>query len=357
MLTYKRKLILTKEQEQRVDSWINTCRFVYNMALEIRIAAWRNKQQRIHRFDLIKQLTTIKDIDWIEDVCAQTLQDSIERLDKAYQAFFKQGSGFPRFKSKKDYNSITFKTVRVVKGRIKLPKIGFVKHFKDAEIIGEPRCAYLKKEVNGYFICIVCKDVQRSIQNSDESQVVGLDMGVANLCIDSNGCIIENPRITKKYEAELRVANRSLSRKRKGSNNWYKQIILIKKLHNKISNVRKDYLHKTSTDLAKKYHTVIIENLNVAGMVKSRRLAKHISDCAWGEFRRMLEYKTSVIAIEPNHTSQRCSDCGAIDANSRISQSEFVCTSCGAVSHADINAAKNILSKGMAHVRERKALV
>lgn len=358
MLTYKRKLILTKTQESRINSWMGVCRMVYNMALEIKITGWRNKQQSISEYDLMKQLKDIRTIDWVGDVSRECLEITIQRMDRAYKQFFrtfKMGGGFPRFKSKKDINSLPFKTVRIRNGRPHLYKLGELKIFKDAPIIGNPKTATIKKEPTGYFICITCVEVNKNIQNEDENQVVGLDVGVSNFCVDSNGRFIENPKHFKKFEHRLRIENRSLARKKKGSNNWKKQVRRLTLLHHKIGNVRRDFLHKLSTDYAKNYHTVLIEDLNVSGMVRTK-LAKHILDAGWSEFRRMLEYKTQVVAINPKHTSQTCSDCGAVDAKSRISQSKFVCTSCGVESNADGNAAKNILRKGMAHVRERKAL-
>ncbi len=127
-------------------------------------------------------------------------------------------------------------------------------------------------------------------------------------------------------------------------------------LHHKIGNVRKDFLHKESTRIAKENHTVFTEDLNIRGMSKNKNLSKHILDCGWGMFRTMLEYKTNVVTIDPKFTSQTCNECGTKDSKSRISQAEFACTSCGHISNADINAAKNILSKGITLVRQRETL-
>lgn len=181
-------------------------------------------------------------------------------------------------------------------------------------------------------------------------------MGLSHLYIDSNGKFIENPKHFKKYEIQLRIENRSLSRKKKGSNSWKKQAKRLSRLHNTISNVRKDYLHKESTKIAKQNSIVYLEDLNVSAMSKNKNLSKHILDCGWSAFRTMLEYKTNVIAINPKFTSQTCNECSTIDSKSRLSQSEFVCTKCGHISNADVNAAKNILGKGIALTRQREAL-
>jgi len=360
MLTYKRKLILTKNQEKQISSWIGACRVVYNLGLEIRTTAYRNTQQSVSCFDLIKQLPTIKEIEWIKDVPSQTLQSAIERLDTSYKNFFRTchtGGGFPKYAKKRKYNSILIKDVTVLENnKIKIPKIGTLKMFKDAPIVGIPKTATIKREPTGYFVSIVCTEVSKNIQNTDESQVCGIDMGVAYFCVDSNGNFIENPKHFKKYEDRLRVENRSLSRKKKGSNRWKKQAKSLSVFHHRIANVRKDFLHKESTKLAKQYHTVCVEDLKIANMVRNTNLSKHILDCGWGMFRTMLEYKTNVVRVNPKYTSQTCNECGIKDTVSRISQSEFACTSCGHTTNADLNASKNILSKGIALNRKREAV-
>jgi putative transposase len=359
MLTYKRKLILTKSQQIRIDNWIGTCRFVYNMALEIRIEAWKNKQESVGKFELMKQLTTIKNIDWIADVPAQSLQNVIERLDNSYNRFFK-GAGFPKWANKRYYKSILFKQnsgiIKLSVNNINLPKIGKVKMFKDAHIMGNIKAATIKKELTGYFITIVT-DVVKDIQNKDENQVIGLDMGLSHFCIDSNGNFIANPKHFKKYERQLRIENRSLVRKKKGSNSWKRQCKKLSLLHHKIANIRKDFLHKESTKIAKNFHTVYIEDLNVSGMSKNGNLSKHILDAGWGMFGEMIAYKTNCVKVNARHTSQTCNKCGYVDAKNRISQSLFICLKCGNEDNADFNAAKNIEGKGITLDRQREAIV
>lgn len=356
MITYKRKLILTKNQQSRIDSWLGACRVVYNLGLEIKISAYKSKQQSVHKFELMNQLTDIKDIDWIADVPAQSLQNVIERLDNSYKKFFK-GAGFPKWANKRQYRSILFKLASVNENKVKLPKIGYLKMVEDSKIKGKIKNAILIKEVTGYFICIVT-DAIKDIQNKDESQVIGLDMGVSYLYVDSNGQFVSNPKHFKPYEKQLRIENRSLARKEKGSNSWKKQANKLSLLHHKIANVRKDYLHKESTKIAKGNHTVFLEDLNVKGMSRNKNLSKRILDCGWATFRTMLEYKTNVIAINPKYTSQTCNSCGKKDPQSRLSQSKFVCTNCGHISNADFNAAKNIkkVGEGIALDRQREAL-
>jgi putative transposase len=350
------------------------------MALEIRIASYKNTEKTVSKFELMKQLPNIKDIDWIKDVPSQSLQNAVERLDISYKNFFRtchNGGGFPKFANKRKYQSILFKEVKVLDNhKIKLPKIGELKLFKDSPILGIPKLATIKKEPTGYFVCIVCDEICKTIQNPDENQVCGVDMGVTYFCVDSNGNFIDNPKFFKQYERQLRIENRSLARKTRGSNRWKKQAKRLALLHHKIANARKDFLHKESTKLAKQYNIVYMEDLKIKNMTKRSAvkqdengtylknnqssksgLNKSILDCGWGMFKDMLKYKTKVVLVSPKYTSQTCNECGCIDAVNRVSQSEFVCTSCGNVTNADLNASKNIMSKGIAFNRKRETEV
>lgn len=354
--TYKRKMILTKAQEERLSSWIGACRLIYNMGLELKITSYKLTGKSIHRFALQSQLKDLKDIPWMADTPFIFKLIILERLEKSFSTFFrthKNGGGFPKFASKKRFNSIETDKFNITPKGISLPKIGVVKIFKDSPILGTPKRVIIKREPKGFFICIQCADVPPKF--TSENQAIGLDMGVAHFCINSNGEFIANPKHFKKYERRIRIENRSLARKKKGSGRWKKQAKRLSVLQNKIGNVRMDFLHKESTKIAKTNSVVYLEDLNVVGMVKNRHLSKHILDCGWAMFRTMLEYKTNVIAIDPKHTSQICNSCGTKDAKSRISQSQFACSSCGHTDNADVNAAKNILSRGTALNREREA--
>ena len=227
--TYKRKLQLTKAQSNRIDSWIGACRVVYNLGMEVKIATYKGTGKSIHKFELMTQLPELrKEYAWIKDVPSDSLQYVIERLETSYINFFKsfkKGGGFPKFASKRNYKSIHFKKPAVKNGVIKLPKLGFVKTFKDQEILGIPKFACIIKEVTGYFICLDCEDIPEKFVS--ESQTIGLDMGISHFCVDSDGCFIANPKHFKKYEDRLRIAQRSLARKKKGSNSRKKQAIKI----------------------------------------------------------------------------------------------------------------------------------
>lgn len=356
--THKRKLILTKEQSNRIASWVGACRVIYNLGMEIKIAAYKSTGKSVSSYDLMKQLPELKkEYDWVKDVPSQTLQSSLDRLETSYKNFFrtfKKGGGFPKFAKKRKFKSILFKSVSVDGNNVALPKIGSLKMFKDSEIKGTPKTAQIIKEPTGYFICIQCENVP--LRFVSENQTIGLDMGLSHFCIDSNGGFIPNPKHFKKYERRLRVENRSLARKKKGSNSWNKQCKRLATLHHTIGNVRRDFLHKESTKIAKANSFVYVEDLNIKGMTRNSNLSKHILDAGWGIFRDMLSYKTEVIRVNPKYTSQTCFECGMVDSKSRLTQSEFVCTNCGHISNADVNAAKNIKRRGTALDRKRESI-
>jgi putative transposase len=352
---YKRKLILTKEQSTRIVSWIGACRVVYNLGLEIKIAAYRNQGRNMSTFELMRELPELKrEYEWIGDVPSQSLQAVLERLEHSYQTFFR-GGGFPHWASKRKYRSIHLKSVKVCGNSVIIPKMGVIRMFKDAPIKGTPKTAQIVLEPTGLFICIQCELPDQKLCGENQA-AVGIDMGIAYFCILSDGNMTKNPRHFKKYERKLRIAGRSLARKKKGSKGWKRQTKLVALLYHRIANVRKDFLHKESTRIARGYATVFVEDLNIKGMSKNRQLSRHILDCGWGMFINMLEYKTNVVKVNARYTSQTCHLCGAKDAKSRISQSEFNCTSCGHKSHADVNASKNIMSRGAALLRKRNAV-
>ncbi len=352
--TYKRKLILTKKQEQRIHSWIGVCRLVYNMGLEIKIDSYKKKGKSPSKFDLMKQLTALrKEYKWISDVPCHVLQNSIARLQHGYEKFF-NGSNIPKFSSKKTYRSITFPDEVYINNKfITLPKLGNLKFHKDAPILGTPKTATIKIEPTGFFVYVVCDNAPQKFNS--ENQAIGIDMGINRFCTKDDGSFIPNPRHFKKYEDKLRIECRSLSRKKLWSNSWYKQCIKVSLIRNTIANVRKDFLHKESTKIAKSYSMVYVENLKINNMARNKKLSKHILDCGWGMFRDMLEYKTTVVRVAPHHTSQTCPECGHVDAGNR-SGIEFKCLKCSHEDHADVVGAKNVRSRGTALVRQREAV-
>ena len=361
--TYKYRLRLSKNQVEMLDNWINTSRAIYNVALETKINAFQTHKVSLSKFDLMKQLTECRnEFEWVNSVPSQTLQDVVERMDKAYQSFFK-GGGFPRFARKDRYNSLTFKSVKQISDCVfKLPKIGTVTIFKDRQPKGTLRRATITKENNKYYISILTMQEQNPISLPSDSQV-GIDVGLVYFATLSTGKHINNPRHTKRYEKQLRIDSRSLARKMKGSNSRAKQKLKVQKLHTKIHNCRKDFIHKQSSFIVNNFSLIAVEDLKVKNMIKFGHLAKHINDASWSELFSQLEYKSdwygnTFVKVEPKYTSQTCSNCGHVDSDSRISQSKFVCTNCGFSENADINASKEILKRGegIANKRQREAV-
>jgi putative transposase len=388
--TYKYKLKLSKAQSNLINSWIGASRFVFNLAKETKLNAYRSGVY-LSKFDLMKQLIELKEVEWIKSVPSQTLQNVIERLDFAYQSYFrklKNGEitkakkeyiakrilkglsinenkladfGKPKWAKKDEYNSILFKSVIQIKNGFSLPKIGNVSVFKDRMPDGELKTATIIKENSAFFICITFECESKNLYPVSENQVVGLDMGISYFLVDSNGCFVENPRHTKKYEDRLRVKNRSLARKTKDSAGLKKTKKELNKLHHKVAEVRKDFLHKVSFQYVKENSIVVCEDLKVKNMIKFGNLSKHIADVSWSKFFSMLDYKSEYfekefIQINPKYTSQKCSECGHISAENRITQARFECVKCGHKQNADFNAAINILGEGIAFKRQREVL-
>ena len=347
--TYKFKLKLTPKQEDKVDSWINTSRCLYNLALETRNYAYKSKGVSWNYYELSRQLTELrKEFDWIKELPSNMCQDVLERQEKAFKFFFK-GGGFPKFAKKDKYNSITFKNLKQeIQNRLKLEKLGSVKYFNSREIEGKLQRASIVRKNGNYYIVVTTK-LQIEEKHLNEESIVGIDAGIVQLATLSSGKIYDNPKTLDKYLKKLRIQQRKLSRCQKGSNNRLKQKLKVSKLYEKITRIREDYLHKITTEIANQYDYVVVEDLKVSKMIKNKLLAKDISDVAWSKFFEMLEYKVGHLEkINPAYTSQTCSSCREVDSKSRISQSEFVCTSCGDIHQADYNASKNIKEKGRA---------
>ncbi|EAY30611.1 RNA-guided endonuclease InsQ/TnpB family protein [Microscilla marina] len=372
--TYKYKLRnLSVAQTQKLNSWVGACRFVYNLALETKQYVYKAYGVNLSRFDLDKELKTLKDVEWIKDVPSQSLQDVLQRLEKAYQSFFK-GGGFPKWAKKGKYNSITLKSVNwdnCEKGRFVLPKLGEVKTFYSREIPKEAklRRATIIKESDGFYISIMFSTTIQPLPSNN--QTVGLDWGVEHFLTTSDSEHIANPRLFQRYQKKLRVEKRSLSRKKKGESNFKKQARKLAKLQTKIARIRNDFQHKISTGLILKYGSISVENLKVRNMTGSAKgnaeepgknvkakagLNRAILDTAPSMFLDKLEYKSkwhgrTFVKINPKHTSQICSECGHKDKESRITQAKFVCSSCNTELNADVNAAKNIEARAFASIR------
>lgn len=350
MHTYEFKIKTNKTLVEKLENQLNITRLVYNLAKETKEIAYL-KGVKLSKFDLIKQLPELKkEFTWISTVHSQTLQSVIERLDRGYDKFFsdlKKGikTSKPKWAKKKNWNSIEFKqsAVKYVENEITISKIGKIKIFKSRDVQGNIKLARVVKRVDGWYLQIIT-DYTRP--KSDNQAEVGIDLGIKHFVTTSDGEYIDNPRPLQKYLKQLRIENRSLSRKKKYSNNWYKQVLKLKKLYLKISRIRKDFLHKISTYLSKVYGLVFVEDLEVSRMILDSRYSRYISDMSWSEFVNLLSYKINVIKVDAKYSSQKCNNCGYISKDNRVKQELFKCVQCGHSGNADYEASLTILKRG-----------
>lgn len=361
---YKYRLLPTDEQKETLAKWFGCCRFVYNLGLETKIAAWASQRKHLTCFDLNKQITDLKKAPeclWLADCPAQSLESAMSNLDSAYTAFFK-GSGFPKFKKRANRQSITFRQgTRLLDNHVRLTKIGlipFIKHRPTGR--GEIRTVTITKTpANNYFVSILVKSDKEPPKKKPikEKTIVGIDVGLKTFATLSDGQQFDNPRYLQHQLKRLRIEQRKLKRRfKKGakgqSRGYQKQKLVVAKLHEKIANQRKDFLHKVSTAIIKQYDTACLEDLNIKGMQQNRKLSKSVSDVGWYQFNQFLQYKAewygkNIIYIgrfEPS--SKICSSCGNIFKELKLSDRAWTCEKCGTTHDRDQNAAINIKNFG-----------
>lgn len=358
----------TDEQQLLIQKTFGCSRYVYNYYLNKRIELYKTDKSTLNYNACSNDMTQLKaELEWLKEVDSIALQSSLKDLDIAYQNFFRrirngEKSGFPRFKSKKD-NRKSYKTkqnITVTDKHIKLPKLGLVKCATPSkmaiskQVEGKILNATVSQNPSGkYFVSLCCTDVG-ILQFESTGSMIGIDLGLKEFAIDSNGNTYANHKYLAKSAKKLAKAQRHLSRKTIGSNNRNKARVKVARLHEHISNQRSDFLHKLSTQLVKDHDVICIEDLQVRNMVKNRRLAKSISDVSWSEFVRQLQYKcdwhskilTRIDKFYPS--SQLCSVCGFRNSETKdLSVREWICPKCGAKHDRDVNAAINILNEGL----------
>lgn len=296
-----------------------------------------------------------------KQVSSQTLQNVLERLDLAYKAFYRriksgEKAGFPRFKGFNRYDSFLLKnTGWRLDGRILIIRhIGQFKIKLSRMIEGDIKTISVRRTTTGeWYACFSCDNVPVNIL-PENNEIVGLDVGIKSFLTDSKGNKAENPKYLKHSLKELRIKQRKLARAKRGSNRRKKTKLQVAKCHDRITNQRQDYLHKVSHEYVSKYGTIVVEKLNVKGMVRNHKLARDITDASWGIFVELLSYKAEeagrkLIQVNPRNTSKTCSHCGAINTELKLSDREWVCMNCGTFHDRDINAAKNIERLGQSH--------
>jgi putative transposase len=358
---YKYRIYPNKEQRIYFAKTFGCVRFVYNQMLADRIKSYEeNKDLEVKTMKYPTPAQYKKEYEWLKEVDSLALANAQMNLDKAYKNFFRDKSvGFPKFKSKKNnYKSYTTNnlkgTIHIENSHIKLPKLkSMVKIKQHREFDGLIKSCTISQVPSGkYFVSILVDTEINQLPKVDKK--VGVDVGLKEFAITSDGEFFHNPKWLRKSEKRLAKLQKDLSRKQKCSKNRNKARLKVAKLHEKISNQRKDFLHKVSTQLLRENQTIVIEDLKISNMQQNHKLAKAISEVSWFEFRTMLEYKASwygrEIIIAPTNyaSSQLCSNCGNKSSQTKdLGCRTYVCPVCGMVMDRDINAGKNLLKLAM----------
>ena len=359
---YKFRIYPTSRQCEQIQRTFGGCRYVYNYYLAKRQEIYTQTRHVLNYYGCCKDLTVLKqqpDMKWLKDIDVTALQSSLYDLNAAYQNFLRSGLGFPSFKKKRDtrksYKSkYAHANIKVFADSVQLPKLGKVKCRVSKEVRGRILSATISQNPSGkYFVSLCCADVEIA-PSEDTDKVCGVDLGIHDLVITSDGAKYPNNKYLAHSEKKLARLQRQLSRKSKGSNNRNKARIKVARLYEHITNQRNDTLHKLSTEIVRQNDVICIEDLAVKNLVKNHSLAKAISDAGWGEFRRQLTYKSEwygrkLIVIDRFYpSSQLCSECGTRWAGTKdMSVREWICPNCGATHDRDVNAAKNILNEGL----------
>jgi len=354
--SYKFRLQPTQAQEVLLNKHFGCIRFVYNHFLNERKKQYQESKKSDSYYKQAAALTELKKRDetiWLKEINAQSLQHALRCLDTSYVNFFRGNTNFPRFKSKKNKNTFTIpQDVKINENKLYIRKFSEgIKIDAHCEIKGEiGKCTISKTPTGKYFASILSEE--QYIPSEKTNNICGIDLGLKNFVVTSDGTNFKNNKYTKQYENKLTRAQRHLSRKIKGSNSYERQRRKVATIHEKITNSRMDTLHKVSHKLISEYDIIAIEALNIKGMVKNHKLAKHISDAAWGTFVNMLEYKADwndkqIIKVGRFYPSSKtCHECGWINQDLNLSMREWTCKN-GHVLDRDLNAAKNILNEGL----------
>ena len=353
---YKYRMYPNREQEEMFLKHIGACRFVYNLSLEQKIKVYETEKKTLTRFDLDSTLPQLKsENEWLKEVNSQSLQQANKHLDSAFKKFFREKKGFPKFKSRKNpvqsFGIPQNYKVDFDDNRVRLPKIGWITTKLSKVFEGTLKTATVSMTTTGkFFISILVEDGKETPEKESfgYDSTIGLDVGIKDFVTMSDGTKIDNPKFLRGSIQRLKVLQRRVSRKKKGSKNRDKAKYQVALQHEEITNHRKDFLHKLTTKLVRENQAIAIETLNVTGMMKNHCLAQAIGDVSWSEFFRQLEYKCEwygktllrIGRFEPS--SKICNVCGSIKHDLKLSDREWTCAGCGTLHDRDVNASINI---------------
>lgn len=371
----KIRIYPTDNQEVYINKLLGTCRYIYNNLLAFKKQEYKEKQNNISFAQLGKKLTQLKtENEWIKESHSKVLQQSLIDLDKAYKNFFKEKKGYPKFKSKKDKQSCRF-PIDAISGingnRINiinpLKDIHYKCSRKDEKYLNRYKdnikSATLTKTKSGkYYLSILIDGSLTKELSQPTNQFIGIDLGIKDFVITSNGETYDNIKIKRNNEKKLTKLHKELSRKQKGSNNRNKAKIKLAKAYEKLNNIKENYLHSIVNQLLNENQVIIMEDLNVKGMMKNHKLAKSIQELSLYRFKEIMKYKAkwfdkTIIEIDRYFPSSKlCSSCGYKNDDLTLKNREWVCPQCGQTHNRDINAAVNILNEGIRIYKEKIGL-
>jgi len=367
--SYKFRIYPNKKQEHQFYKEFAASKFVYNYYLDKSIKYYEenknnDKKKSINYYDWCKDLTSMKKEEnnkWLKEASNVVLQQKLRDLNLAYKNFFRrlgQGTnpGFPNFKkfnSSVRYSNISCKYSRKIH-KIKISKIGWIRIVDYSPAYGKIMNMTISKSKDGkWYVSISVEQKDKILIDNKSEKQIGIDVGIKSFLVDSDGNKINNPKFLEKSEKKLMKAQKELSKKKIGSNNRRKQRLVLAKIHAKITDQRKNFLHQLSIKLTKENTLIVRENLAIKNMVKNHKLAKSISSVSWSEFFSMLDYKgiwygceiMKIGRFEPS--SKKCNNCGYVKKDLTLDIREWECPNCHEILNRDINAAKNILEIGL----------
>lgn len=357
---YRYRIYPTEVQRRTLAKHFGAVRFIYNWALETKESAWLSNGERISRYDLSSLLPIKKkELPWLKESYSQSLQVALLNLDNAYTSFYEGRTAHPKPKRKGNTQSFTFN--QHLDGReccfraggtiVKVPKVGKIKCAFNRQFDGKLKTVTIIKRPTGKYFVVCLVELGSDLPSKPEpveSNAIGVDLGVKTFATLSTGEVIDNPRYLSKSLKSLRRASHKHSKKKKGSKNREKSRKKLAILYERVNNQRADFLHKTSTKLIRENQTVCIEDLNVRGMLKNHKLARHIQDAGFYAFRQMLTYKAewygkNVLVIDRWAPSSKQCNCGYKNTELKLRHRVWTCKACGTTHDRDLLAAQNIV--------------